>query len=55
MTVFRFIEAEKAHHTIRTMCRVLRVSRGGSYDWRARPPAGSGDLALVVHIRSIHR
>jgi len=55
VTAFRFIEAEKANHTIRTMCRVLHVSRGGYYDWRARPPAENGDRALVVHIRSIHR
>lgn len=55
MTAFRFIAAEKANHTIRTMCRVLHVSRAGYYDWAARPPAGSRDRALVVHVRSIHR
>jgi transposase-like protein len=55
MTAFRFIQAEKANHTIRTMCRVLRVSGAGYYDWKARPSAGNGDSALVVHIRSIYR
>jgi transposase InsO family protein len=55
VAAFRFIEAEKANHTIRTMCRVLRVSRAGYYDGKARPAAETGDRALVVHIRSIHR
>ncbi len=36
MTAFRFIEAEKANHSIRTMCRLFHVSRGGYY---SNPPA----------------
>ena len=27
MTAYRFIDAEKAHHTVRMICRVISVSR----------------------------
>lgn len=55
MTAFRFIEAEKANHTVRVMCRVPQVSRAGFYTWRSRPAEKDGDLALIVHIRSVYR
>ena len=29
MTVFRFVEREKAHHRVQTMCRLLGVSASG--------------------------
>ena len=28
---FAFIHAEKAHHSVRTLCRVLQVSKSGYY------------------------
>jgi transposase InsO family protein len=38
------------------MCRVLRVSPGGSYDWRGRPQSlgAARNDALVVAIKAIH-
>ena len=34
---FRFIAAEKAQHSLRLLCRCLRVTRSGFYAWRGRP------------------
>ena len=54
MTAYRFIEQEKANHSIRLMCRVLRVSRSGFYDWSGREDCPSADLPLRTRIRAIH-
>ena len=57
MTTYRFIEAEKANHTVRMICRVLRVSRAAYYAWReAQEAVGvDADARLRVHIRGLHR
>jgi len=57
VTAYRFIDAEKAHHTVRTMCRVIGVSRAAYYGWRNAQSGTSVDSdALVrVHIRGTHR
>ena len=54
--MFGFIEAEKANHSVATMCRVLEVSRSGYYAWSARPPSTrtAENAALVVEIRRVH-
>jgi putative transposase len=53
---FRFIAAEKEHHPVARLCRVLRVSTSGFYAWRKRPPSPrtTADAALTTTIRAIH-
>jgi putative transposase len=56
VTTYRFIHAEEANHSVRTLCRVLRVSRSSFYEWRAGAThTGAADARLAVHIRAIHR
>lgn len=43
MSLYRFIDVEKAHYPVAMMCRVLRVSRSGYYDWRLRRAAAAVD------------
>ena len=56
MTLFRFIEAERARFPISFMCRRLGVARSGFYAWRSRPPSrrALADAQLSVTIRQIH-
>jgi putative transposase len=55
--IFRFIAVEKAEHSIKTMCRVLGVSRSGFHAWARRKPSARGlkDARLTERIRAIHR
>lgn len=57
MTVFRFVEREKAHHAVRTMCRLLGASPSGYWAWRRRGPSARqrADAGLAVRIRDAHR
>ncbi len=57
MTVFGFIAAKKAEHSVKTMCRVLEVSRSGFHAWAARKPSARAreDQRLLQRIREIHR
>jgi putative transposase len=57
VTVFRWIAAEKANHTIATMCRVLGVSRSGYHAWEHRPPSDRAlqDAWLTEKIRVAHK
>jgi putative transposase len=53
---YDFIERHRERWPVRLMCRVLRVSPGGSSDWRGRPRSkrAAGQDALVVAIKAIH-
>ena len=57
MSLFRFIAAEKANHSISLMCRLLGVSRSGFHAWERRPPSDRAlaDAWLVERITTIHR
>jgi len=57
MSSYRLIEAEKTSFPVQLMCRMLKVSRSGYYDWRDRPPSRRSrqDDALTAKIREIHR
>jgi len=53
---YDFVERHRGRWPVRTMCRVLRVSPGGYYDWRGRPasPAAQRHDALIVAIEAVH-
>lgn len=53
---FRLIEAEKDHHTVSLLARVLGVSRQGYYAWKRRRPSRRAveDQALTERIEMIH-
>jgi putative transposase len=56
VTVYRFIAAEKANHSISMMCRLLDVSNSGFHAWQSRPPSERQltDVWLLEKITAIH-
>lgn len=56
MRLFRLIDAEKAYYPISLLCRVLKVSRSGYYDWKDRSPSKRDreNAALTEKIREVH-
>lgn len=54
---FRFIRDHESEHRVRTMCRVLNVSRSGFYAWRNRGCSrrAQANVDLLNRIRQIHR
>jgi putative transposase len=54
--VFRFIEREKAGHSVRRMCRLLGVSPSGFWAWLGRAPSArlEADARLVARIALAH-
>jgi putative transposase len=57
VSLYRFIAAEKASHSISLMCRLLGVSRSGFHAWERRPPSNRAlaDAWLGEQIATIHR
>ena len=57
MTAYRFIQAEKANHTVYRLCSALSVSRAAFYAWQQGGVSAraSEDQRLAVHIRAAHR
>ena len=55
--IFGFVYAEKARHSISTLCRVLGVSRSGYHAWATGPLSARAleDARLTERIREIHR
>ena len=53
----RFIAAERANHSVSTLCRVLGISRGGFYAAERRAPSKRqlDDERILVAIREIHK
>jgi putative transposase len=56
VSCYRLIDAEKPHHPVSRLCRVLGVARAGYYAWAARPPSPRtlDDAYLGEQIRQIH-
>ncbi len=53
---YRCIARRRNRYPVRMMCRVLKVSRSGYYDWRGRPESDRSrtDRELTGMIRRIH-
>lgn len=56
MTVYRFVDRERADHDLASLCRVLGVSRSGFHAWQRGPARrrAAADAALTERIRDIH-
>lgn len=56
MSCYRLIDAEKAHHPVSRLARVLGVARAGYYAFTSRPasPRTLADQALTDQIQEIH-
>jgi putative transposase len=56
VSAYRLIEAEKASYPVSVLCRVLKVSRSGYYDWKERPPSkrDQENAALTQKIREVY-
>lgn len=54
---FVFIEAQRAHYPVRTLCRVMQVSHSGFYAWRKRPECARRveDRRVLTLVRASHK
>jgi putative transposase len=52
---FDFIRVQKAFHAVRTLCRVLEVSRSGFYAWSRRPASQRSvdDSRIVAEVAAV--
>lgn len=57
MSVYEFIEGEKAEYSVSLMTRVLGVARSGYYAWRSRGVSARAvvNAGITERIRSIHQ
>ena len=53
---FAFVQRHATDHTVKTLCRVLQVSKAGYYAWAQRAPSAraAADAVLSEQIRVIH-
>ena len=53
---YKLIDAEKASYPVSVLCRVLKVSRSGYYDWKERPLSEREreNADLTERIREVH-
>jgi putative transposase len=53
---YRLIDVEKTSYSVSMLCKVLKISRSGYYDWKNRPPSkrATENTALTERIREIH-
>ena len=51
------MKANQATHSVRAMCRLLKLSKSGFYAWDRRPMSARerADIGLTVRIRAIYR
>jgi putative transposase len=56
VSAYRLIDAEKVSYPVSLLCRVLRVSRSGYYDWKGRLPSERDreNAVLTEKIREVH-
>lgn len=54
---FVFIDAQKAHYSVRMLCRTMQVSHSGFYAWRTRSESSHSvqDRRLLALVRASHR
>lgn len=54
---YAWIEAHRDGFCVDSMCRLLRVSKSGLYDWRSRPQSrrSQDDARLVVELHACHK
>lgn len=54
---YAFVAAHEEEFLLGSMCRVLKVSRGGYYEWRRRPESARAraNRELLAKIEGVHK